>query len=76
MDRNVHAADLARFTLSSEERREGNSFKAFSIDMLCIIIATLQGSFLSYVFLFAGHYGREKEARSTFFRLQRKCMER
>jgi hypothetical protein len=54
-------------TLSSEEHREGNSFKAFSIDMLCIVItATLQVSFPSYVFLFAGHYGREKEARTLF----------
>jgi hypothetical protein len=34
--------------------------------MLCIIItATLRVSFLSYVFLFVGHYGRENEARST-----------
>jgi hypothetical protein len=31
-----------------------------------LLTATLQVSFLSYVFLFAGHYDRENEARSTF----------
>jgi hypothetical protein len=36
--------------VSSEKRRARNSFKAYSFDMLSIIIATFQFSYLSYAF--------------------------